>query len=62
MKTTFSYFPGMFENPAPVKIIFQKVSIQIRKDATFNSDRKQINSKQIIQILQTVVIDYFSTH
>ena len=24
MKATFSYFPGMFENPAPVKIIFKK--------------------------------------
>ena len=22
MKTTFLYFPGMFENPAPAKIIF----------------------------------------
>ena len=40
------------------------MSIQIQKDATFNSDREtnQFNSKQIIQILQTVVIDYFSTH
>ena len=24
MKTTFSYFPGMYENPAPAKIIFKK--------------------------------------
>ena len=24
MKTTFSYFPGMLENPAPKKIIFKK--------------------------------------
>ena len=24
MKTTFSYFPGMFENPAPGKIISKK--------------------------------------
>ena len=24
MKTTFSYFPGMFKNPAPAKIIFEK--------------------------------------
>ena len=24
MKTTFSYFPGMFENPAPAKTIFKK--------------------------------------
>ena len=24
MKTTFSYFQGMFENPAPAKIIFKK--------------------------------------
>ena len=23
MKTTFSYFPGMFENPTPTKIIFK---------------------------------------
>ena len=24
MKTTFSYFPGMFGNPAPAKIILKK--------------------------------------
>ena len=38
-------------------------SMQIQKVATFNSDRKKIhfNSKQIIEILQTIVIDYFST-
>ena len=24
MKTTFSHFPGMFENPAPAKIIKKK--------------------------------------
>ena len=24
MKTTFSYFPGMFENPAPVKFNLKK--------------------------------------
>ena len=24
MKITFSYFPGMFENPAPAKIIKKK--------------------------------------
>ena len=24
MKTTFSYFPGMFENPAPAKINLKK--------------------------------------
>jgi len=24
MKTTFSYFPGMFENPAPLKYYFKK--------------------------------------
>ena len=24
MKTTFSYYPGMFENPAPAKIILKK--------------------------------------
>ena len=37
---------------------------QIQKAATFNSDRKknQFNSKQIIQILQTIIIDNFSTH
>ena len=39
-------------------------SIQVQKVATFNSDRKnnQYKLKQIIQILQTMVIDYFSTH
>ena len=26
MKTTFSYIPGMFENPAPAKIIKKKQS------------------------------------
>ena len=30
MKTTFSHFPGMFENPAPAKIIKKKKN-QIRK-------------------------------
>ena len=25
IKTTFSYFPGMFENPAPAKIILKKI-------------------------------------
>jgi len=24
MKTTFLYFPGMFENPASAKIVFKK--------------------------------------
>ena len=24
MKTTFSYFPGMYENPAPAKYYFKK--------------------------------------
>ena len=24
MKNTFSYFPGMFENPAPAKIILKR--------------------------------------
>ena len=28
MKTTFSYFPGMFENPAPAKYYFQKNKIR----------------------------------
>jgi len=38
--------------------------IEIQKVATFNAGRKknQFNSKQIIQILQTIVIDYFSTY
>ena len=27
MKTTFSYYPGMFENPAPAKIILKKSKI-----------------------------------
>ena len=27
MKTTFSYFPGMFENPTPAKIIKKKSKI-----------------------------------
>jgi len=26
MKTTFSYFPGMFENPTPAKIIFKETN------------------------------------
>ena len=39
-------------------------SIQIQKVVIYDSDRKKnrINSKQIIQILQSEVIDYFSTH
>ena len=26
MKTTFSYFPGMFENPAPAKYYLKKLN------------------------------------
>ena len=39
-------------------------SIQIDKIATYDSDRKknQFNFKQIIQILQPIVIDYLSSH
>jgi len=40
------------------------VSIQIQKFAIFDSGRKnnQCNSKQIIQILQPIIIDFFSMH
>ena len=36
----------------------------MQKVATYNSDRKknQFNSKQIIQFLQPIIIDNFSTH
>ena len=38
-------------------------SIQIEKIATSDLDRKnKFNSKQIIQILQPIVIDYLSPH
>jgi len=37
-------------------------SIQIQKVATFGSYKNQFNSKQIIQILQPIVIDLFLTH
>ena len=39
-------------------------SIQIQKDATYDLDRKKnlFNFKQIIQILQPMVIDYLSPH
>ena len=39
-------------------------SKQIQKVAIFDSDRKkvQFKSKQIIQILQPIIIDFFSTH
>ena len=38
-------------------------SIQIEKIATYDLDRKnQFNSKQIIQILQPIVINYVSPH
>ena len=40
-------------------------SIQIQKVATFNSGCKmnnQFNSKQIIQKLKPIFIDYYSTH
>ena len=36
--------------------------IQIQKVAICKSDRKKFNSKQLIQILQPFVIDYFSSH
>ena len=28
MKTTFSYFPGMFENPTPVKIFLKTQNLK----------------------------------
>ena len=31
MKTTFSYFPGMFENPAPAKTILKNKIKKIMK-------------------------------
>ena len=42
----------------------EHTSIQIQKVATFNSDhkKKQFNFKQIIQILQPIIIDFFPTH
>ena len=43
MKTTFSYFPGMFENPAPAKIIFKKIDNFLLIDAT---GRSNISSDQ----------------
>ena len=38
--------------------------MQIEKIATYDLDRKnnQFNFKQIIQILQPIVIDYLSSH
>ena len=37
--------------------------MQIQKIATYNLDRKkEFNFKQIIQILQPIVIDYLSPH
>ena len=29
MKTTFSYFPGMYENPAPAKYYLKKTKLKI---------------------------------
>ena len=37
MKTTFSYFSGMFENPGPAKYYFKK---------TKSTDRSKISSDQ----------------
>ena len=44
--------------------VLNVASIKIEKIAISDSHRKtkSINSKQIIQILQPIVIDYFSTH
>ena len=36
MKTTFSYFPGMFENPAPAKINFKKQNQKYYEILTLN--------------------------
>ena len=35
MKTTFSYFPGMFEIPAPVKYYFKKTKSKILWNINF---------------------------
>ena len=51
MKTTFSYFPGMFENPAPAKIIKKKNKIKI-------SDKKIDIKKHPIKITPCNYFDF----
>ena len=45
MKTTFSYFQGMFENPAPAKIIFK------RQNQNFDDNPFNINLPYLFDAL-----------
>ena len=47
MKTTFSYFPGMFENPTPAKIIFKK-----------KQNQKYYEILTIIRMRRKIIDDY----
>ena len=42
MKTTFSYFPGMLENPVPAKIIFKKNKSKILLNINYIRMRRKI--------------------
>ena len=42
MKKTFSYFPGMFENPAPAKYYFLKNQKKILWNMNYISMRRKI--------------------
>ena len=42
MKTTFSYFPGMFENPAPAKYYFKKTKSKILWNINYIRTRRKI--------------------
>ena len=41
MKTTFSYFPGMFENPAPGKYNFKKQNQKYYKNINYIRMRRK---------------------
>ena len=47
MKTTFSYFPGIFENPAPAQYYFKKPNSEILWNTNF-----------IRRMRRKIIVDY----
>ena len=47
MKTTFPYFPGMFENPAPARYYFKKTISKILWNINYIRTNKQTSKVYI---------------
>ena len=51
MKTTFSYFPGMFENPAPAKYHLKKTKSKILSNINYIRMRRKIIDDYLLKYL-----------